>query len=127
MIRRPPRSTRTDTLFPYTTLFRSPFAAKFDAHEEAPRIEIGILLAVEDEAVALREQPRHRRDDADRVDAAEGQHIGGCAIVAHLNPKSCASRTACCRRDRADRLDRRCVLRWHGGCPAGLQIGRAHV
>src|SRR3546814_2558702 len=26
MIRRPPRSTRTDTLFPYTTLFRSPFA-----------------------------------------------------------------------------------------------------
>src|SRR3546814_20592764 len=27
MIRRPPRSTRTDTLFPYTTLFRSPFNA----------------------------------------------------------------------------------------------------
>src|SRR3546814_3676015 len=29
MIRRPPRSTRTDTLFPYTTLFRS--AGEFDA------------------------------------------------------------------------------------------------
>src|SRR3546814_12965349 len=28
MIRRPPRSTRTDTLFPYTTLFRSPGDAK---------------------------------------------------------------------------------------------------
>src|SRR3546814_4502465 len=27
MIRRPPRSTRTDTLFPYTTLFRSHIAA----------------------------------------------------------------------------------------------------
>src|SRR3546814_2186460 len=27
MIRRPPRSTRTDTLFPYTTLFRSGLAA----------------------------------------------------------------------------------------------------
>src|SRR3546814_14316894 len=27
MIRRPPRSTRTDTLFPYTTLFRSADAA----------------------------------------------------------------------------------------------------
>src|SRR3546814_163352 len=27
MIRRPPRSTRTDTLFPYTTLFRSIFVA----------------------------------------------------------------------------------------------------
>src|SRR3546814_18597151 len=30
MIRRPPRSTRTDTLFPYTTLFRS----LFDTQEE---------------------------------------------------------------------------------------------
>src|SRR3546814_12013561 len=30
MIRRPPRSTRTDTLFPYTTLFRS--AEKIKAH-----------------------------------------------------------------------------------------------
>src|SRR3546814_8755414 len=28
MIRRPPRSTRTDTLFPYTTLFRSPQARR---------------------------------------------------------------------------------------------------
>src|SRR3546814_513679 len=30
MIRRPPRSTRTDTLFPYTTLFRSPRVKIFD-------------------------------------------------------------------------------------------------
>src|SRR3546814_2838215 len=29
MIRRPPRSTRTDTLFPYTTLFRSADALRF--------------------------------------------------------------------------------------------------
>src|SRR3546814_1093403 len=29
MIRRPPRSTRTDTLFPYTTLFRSYGLAEF--------------------------------------------------------------------------------------------------
>src|SRR3546814_6416745 len=28
MIRRPPRSTRTDTLFPYTTLFRSRYLAR---------------------------------------------------------------------------------------------------
>src|SRR3546814_6270203 len=32
MIRRPPRSTRTDTLFPYTTLFRS---APVDAYLDA--------------------------------------------------------------------------------------------
>src|SRR3546814_6405471 len=31
MIRRPPRSTRTDTLFPYTTLFRSPDFARMVA------------------------------------------------------------------------------------------------
>src|SRR3546814_9830601 len=30
MIRRPPRSTRTDTLFPYTTLFRSPHPLRRD-------------------------------------------------------------------------------------------------
>src|SRR3546814_21195482 len=41
MIRRPPRSTRTDTLFPYTTLFRSlgegllPLRRKGDHRNEA--------------------------------------------------------------------------------------------
>src|SRR3546814_2087317 len=33
MIRRPPRSTRTDTLFPYTTLFRSDESARADDAE----------------------------------------------------------------------------------------------
>src|SRR3546814_9777568 len=33
MIRRPPRSTRTDTLFPYTTLFRAVNVALFDVDE----------------------------------------------------------------------------------------------
>src|SRR3546814_2339826 len=36
MIRRPPRSTRTDTLFPYTTLFRS---ARAPAPRPRPRHE----------------------------------------------------------------------------------------
>src|SRR3546814_6728998 len=36
MLRRPPRSTRTDTLFPYTTLFRSPDAGR-DAPPSEPR------------------------------------------------------------------------------------------
>src|SRR3546814_12685832 len=34
MIRRPPRSTRTDTLFPYTTLFRSERSGRGDIVEE---------------------------------------------------------------------------------------------
>src|SRR3546814_18885683 len=35
MIRRPPRSTRTDTLFPYTTLFRSVQARHFRLQRHA--------------------------------------------------------------------------------------------
>src|SRR3546814_21030817 len=40
MIRRPPRSTRTDTLFPYTTLFRSyrSWARIFRFQRDQPRI-----------------------------------------------------------------------------------------
>src|SRR3546814_470724 len=42
MIRRPPRSTRTDTLFPYTTLFRSIVDARPDVYnhnlETVPRL-----------------------------------------------------------------------------------------
>src|SRR3546814_18293582 len=37
MIRRPPRSTRTDTLFPYTTLFRSCEAIGDQTHEPDQR------------------------------------------------------------------------------------------
>src|SRR3546814_8605035 len=51
MIRLPPRSTRTDTLFPYTTLFRSgidPFAARLDQ----------ILGAAGDDQIALRVDAR---------------------------------------------------------------------
>src|SRR3546814_10572024 len=37
MIRRPPRSTRTDTLFPYTTLFRSPLHFLRDRRLHQPK------------------------------------------------------------------------------------------
>src|SRR3546814_5855451 len=49
MIRRPPRSTRTDTLFPYTTLFRSrrQILEEFFAEAESRR---DIMLAAEEAA-----------------------------------------------------------------------------
>src|SRR3546814_5971476 len=47
MIRRPPRSTRTDTLFPYTTLFRSLPAP-------APALALPALIAAADERAQLR-------------------------------------------------------------------------
>src|SRR3546814_13690158 len=40
MIRRPPRSTRTDTLFPYTTLFRSLSYGELAGE----RMKLGLLL-----------------------------------------------------------------------------------
>src|SRR3546814_10730468 len=45
MIRRPPRSTRTDTLFPYTTLFRS-VPVLFVNEELAPGLKRGGVLNV---------------------------------------------------------------------------------
>src|SRR3546814_10486454 len=47
MIRRPPRSTRTDTLFPYTTLFRSDIGQRQGADASA---EHEIDLAVVEQA-----------------------------------------------------------------------------
>src|SRR3546814_14519037 len=47
MFRRPPRSTRTDTLFPYTTLFRSmPGAHQHDVAREDPGSSPGQAVQV---------------------------------------------------------------------------------
>src|SRR3546814_9603911 len=45
MIRRPPRSTRTDTLFPYTTLFRSGDEARCPLHCMVEQAGRGIITA----------------------------------------------------------------------------------
>src|SRR3546814_8749736 len=64
MIRRPPRSTRTDTLFPYTTLFRSD--DKLDLGRVIPIGRIGRVLVRL--AIAPREQhdQHHHRYDHQR-------------------------------------------------------------
>src|SRR3546814_3578790 len=51
MIRRPPRSTRTDTLFPYTTLFRSLLGLRLAGPEARA------IVAVEGDAAAALAQP----------------------------------------------------------------------
>src|SRR3546814_5237907 len=43
MIRRPPRSTRTDTLFPYTTLFRSSDVVQHSARPPRVRFDDAVL------------------------------------------------------------------------------------
>src|SRR3546814_7965871 len=49
MIRRPPRSTRTDTLFPYTTLFRSKGFCRFMAASNIVEIDRQILAELQDD------------------------------------------------------------------------------
>src|SRR3546814_17913587 len=87
MIRRPPRSTRTDTLFPYTTLFRSPPCVRTDKG---------------DPAVAQRDVADHARTAGPVVDraladddivgrrrgVAAGQHAERCD-----QPPICSKRT----------------------------------
>src|SRR3546814_4879892 len=46
MIRRPPRSTRTDTLFPYTTLFRSPAKSSPRPYRLTSRAASSVLSVV---------------------------------------------------------------------------------
>src|SRR3546814_5535515 len=61
MIRRPPRSTRTDTLFPYTTLFRS--------HADFPLLHPGRYrgAGLLPRKIWQRVQADRDQDDADRV------------------------------------------------------------
>src|SRR3546814_3696179 len=64
MRRRPPRSTRTDTLFPYPTLFRSMplidrHALRFVDGRGIAMIDMGIVLEVERHLSAIIEPHRH--------------------------------------------------------------------
>src|SRR3546814_6657258 len=71
MIRRPPRSTLTDTLFPYTTLFRSRHGAGerrlIFLLEPADRSDLGLADLVG------HQQRDHRRHERDRQDERAGQ------------------------------------------------------
>src|SRR3546814_15690582 len=72
MIRRPPRSTRTDTLFPYTTLFRA--VEDRGSHRDRG----AVLVVMEDRDLHLLAQgafddEAFRRLDVFQIDAAEGR------------------------------------------------------
>src|SRR3546814_7734658 len=69
MIRRPPRSTRTDTLFPYTTLFRARLRAAGEVEGDGK-----VSLAAREE-VGRRHLPAPRQGEA----ALEGGQIVGLA------------------------------------------------
>src|SRR3546814_19315437 len=88
MIRRPPRSTRTDTLFPDTTLFRSvrgalrPFDRKAEHLASADRGEVALLgIAVAD----LGDVGQADRASAADRDAGLAQFIGAGRIAQHAH------------------------------------------
>src|SRR3546814_14397167 len=116
MIRRPPRSTRTDTLFPYTTLFRS-LAAAHDA-EAGPHLvaefPLDVVHHLRPVAVALRALAEDVGDQLlvgravehlPVVPVDEAQHLLAVFVVspeltAQLPPHGIA--TAVCRERRAE-------------------------
>src|SRR3546814_14790287 len=80
MIRRPPRSTRTDTLFPYTTLFRSYEGG--EVLRPGDDVDLLALHFLDDrlDAAAL-----HADAGADRVDravVADDADLGAAARIA---------------------------------------------
>src|SRR3546814_4470029 len=90
MIRRPPRPTRTDTLFPYTTLIRSGVVERGRAllQERADRLavvggeagqDLGAVLQVDAglEAAHLELAPGHLLGHADSPRAVGGHQCGG--------------------------------------------------
>src|SRR3546814_16242702 len=109
MIRRPPRSTRTDTLFPYTTLFRSQESGGTDREHDGAR-------PVEGDAVALlglgkheqaEEQPAERErqlgdEDSAPPEALDERTVGydtdHSSYTTHHRPGG-TGRTICCEID----------------------------
>src|SRR3546814_5328630 len=120
MIRRPPRSTRTDTLFPYTTLFRSDPSLSDDrlaVHEEPPR---RTRLAAEEAARGVLHPTRHRVElpgpigvDGELDDLAESALRRSAA--ARPGPQLLAQEPH--RRGCLDDLER------HGRHPGGVRRG----
>src|SRR3546814_14159870 len=73
MIRRPPRSTRTDTLFPYTTLFRSWVGMGFPPAQAKPIPIPAFPLKGKETSKAFRSEPMKQLPwlHPDRVAALE--------------------------------------------------------
>src|SRR3546814_11436389 len=94
MIRRPPRSTRTDTLFPYTTLFRSP-AQYLAAKADRKGIRLHPAPAADDiMAIFMHEhqRPQHEQEGEDgKKETRRFKHV-------HIGPQSVAQRRAMRRR-----------------------------
>src|SRR3546814_14983388 len=93
MIRRPPRSTRTDTLFPYTTLFRTKVPVRnLEAQHatlpvQGPPEGIAAARDAEDRRIGARD-PDPARDPPGRQRARGRDHADGIEQEARRDRKS---------------------------------------
>src|SRR3546814_8137845 len=123
MIRRPPRSTRTDTLFPYTTLFRSQaLAARHETATSRLKVRRNLYDGRVDDAFARFEQVEKR------LDAAEGEveafDLGrGKSLAQEISELATESAIE----DELAALKARVAKAKDAGKPADREIGRAHV
>src|SRR3546814_3662313 len=83
MIRRPPRSTRTDTLFPYTTLFRT--CKDLDRNIYVGH---GISTSVQDKSVTYAIRPEKLLVTAEQPDCEHNWSSGKVHDIAYLGGHS---------------------------------------
>src|SRR3546814_10105593 len=110
MIRRPPRSTRTDTLFPYTTLFRSLVVLQLDLDFSQAETDLFsavipdvafALQDVEDVRAQLRRRRAHLRLPAPLSIADTRQHISEGIAHSHRPLPPTSSTLPCQESDRS--------------------------
>src|SRR3546814_3806389 len=80
MLRRPPRSTRTDTLFPYTTLFRSVVDQQRVLPDLGHRGDAGTGLGVEHDAAGALSPEADRLTVTQRDEHLLAHRLGGDAL-----------------------------------------------
>src|SRR3546814_14456267 len=98
MIRRPPRSTRTDTLFPSTTLFRSPEIVTFGCRLNTYESEVmrghardaGLENAIVFNTCAVTAEAERQARQAIR--RARRENPGATIIVTEIGRASCRER-----------------------------------
>src|SRR3546814_3257365 len=110
MLRRPPRSTRTDTLFPYTTLFRSLVVGNDD-------LDAAVILVDDD---ALDRCGLERVDDEGRGVFGPGDDVGLLALHFLDDRLDAAALHADARADRIDAA----VIADHADLGARTRVAR---
>src|SRR3546814_11330570 len=115
MIRRPPRSTRTDTLFPYTTLFRSGSGPDSHRFRHAINRSRRPPYAIGERSCPFRRQLRAAISSSNRESwrssPQKRRHLHAPAGLARITPRS-APKTGVFRRHHpVDRNDTRAARR----------------